>query len=1049
MVGLAGCQEPADVEEDFESGSAVLGEEGVRRLGFSDGSQDEYTFTNRRTIDDEIAEATITNRLARYVPDGSGEDRSLERADKLSVGVVATPNAQMLGEELNPYIYRSPEELLQSDRGKELVGRLGGPSDFEWTTGVEKYGERSQVELLGESVPLETFAGVVEGRDGHEIVVVYLARATNGDGAVIASAYKGVPVSEDFEGPVVRDGPDFPGYDPAGKYVPPADVDPNYVTQRDLEAGRAPDEEPREESLQELGALARGEDYGYFQNEIEGTQYNLLIDAIPDIELGPPLEDILVCPTPSVNPTSLRLVQTFDDSGIEDGFNLSNIPPVHGDYTSALFSLEVDGEDPDCLPEKLVGKVGRMAEGGWGAHFAINSFTFDKEDQLAYLDPSLDPDKEADHRKVWSEYARENDSWFPVWVFHEDTTEVEVTIETPVGSELGKASMERGLDWPTEPEQFGVLSVQPLKVGFIRVRDRDDIDRYGWESSGIEALAYRDMVETAVDYIRANFPGGVVAYRADNLLLLGGSDMPDDHSDARDGLRSILTGNHGVEQYEDHDWWDLGAILYSHHFSDWVEAGQEIADANGVDVVVMVVPSTDPNNDDAHPECDDGSSSRPYGGYYHYHRGTECPGDHGAGTGGLAYRDAERRAVSVLSSAGDEWYHRSKLRAAETTAHEIAHYFDIHKYGVLPGNDYPFAMRVDDGDESLNGQDVDFQHAHRDIEQYGFDLRGGTFRTVHRPDTDGTDLVQSAHDFRSVERYPSFMTYTGDRSWVDSLIYASLARSQYDWRCHHDDDLFCITDVTNLGGASVNFAAGGPPGDENFDAGRDHEHEDSDYVPDFSPDGDREQEHEHDLERRSRELLTATVTLDGRGRPTVQKYRVVEGVPSSPPPGDDVEVTLLAGPEGERIASETHPHAVGTFGGQEPEGLFVDVEFPLEGKATHLRVELDGKLLVGNVFEGVLSSTIDQLAPEATTREVESELSRQVERIGAFVDERNYEAAWEALTELEGFVEREVQQIDPIIEEFEGRAIADVSTRTRNNLLEQVGRLQEHLEEML
>ena len=104
-----------------------------------------------------------------------------------AVGALSTPEAEVMGNSLNPVADASPEELLTDEETRSFVGRLGldGVADG-WVEGPESVNTEVG-RLLGEDAPVETFVGLTGSREDPEFAVVHVGRLETGDDTVFVT----------------------------------------------------------------------------------------------------------------------------------------------------------------------------------------------------------------------------------------------------------------------------------------------------------------------------------------------------------------------------------------------------------------------------------------------------------------------------------------------------------------------------------------------------------------------------------------------------------------------------------------------------------------------------------------------------------------------------------------------------------------------------------------------------------------------------------------------------------------------------------------------
>ncbi|MCY4730712.1 phage tail protein [Natronomonas gomsonensis] len=108
---------------------------------------------------------------------------------------LSTPDASVAGRSANPVVRMDTPELLQHDIAREILRRAGvtDAESVEWLTGPRPArggSESGSSVLLGIETSLESFEGVVSGRDGPWLVGIHVARITDGDHVVAAGVHR-------------------------------------------------------------------------------------------------------------------------------------------------------------------------------------------------------------------------------------------------------------------------------------------------------------------------------------------------------------------------------------------------------------------------------------------------------------------------------------------------------------------------------------------------------------------------------------------------------------------------------------------------------------------------------------------------------------------------------------------------------------------------------------------------------------------------------------------------------------------------------------------
>jgi hypothetical protein len=113
------------------------------------------------------------------------------------MGVLSTPNASVAGQSANPLVGVGTERLLQREETRRMLKRAGvtDADEVEWLHGPKRaYREGKDPEhatdFLGTETAIESFTGVVSGRDEPWWVAVHVARATPDDHVIAAGVQR-------------------------------------------------------------------------------------------------------------------------------------------------------------------------------------------------------------------------------------------------------------------------------------------------------------------------------------------------------------------------------------------------------------------------------------------------------------------------------------------------------------------------------------------------------------------------------------------------------------------------------------------------------------------------------------------------------------------------------------------------------------------------------------------------------------------------------------------------------------------------------------------
>lgn len=112
------------------------------------------------------------------------------------LGVIATPNAEIADESVNPLARMNSRDLLTSDRTEGVLADAGltDADEVEWLRGPrqipgQEWGDVAAT-VLGEEVGLELFGGVVSGKEGPWAAAVHVAKATDDDVVVPGAVHR-------------------------------------------------------------------------------------------------------------------------------------------------------------------------------------------------------------------------------------------------------------------------------------------------------------------------------------------------------------------------------------------------------------------------------------------------------------------------------------------------------------------------------------------------------------------------------------------------------------------------------------------------------------------------------------------------------------------------------------------------------------------------------------------------------------------------------------------------------------------------------------------
>jgi hypothetical protein len=211
-VGSGTAPESSDEQESAPAPTLVFLPEGqsfAEVFGVDPAAVDGRSVEPGETFDvQSLTVASVGNALFSWeFPDGyevlfrDGRPAALGGA-VFDLAVLATPSASIAGVEANPIVSMDSETLLTDDTTRTLLSNTGfsDADNVRWIDGPKRLSREgslaldaaiannapeslkpSEPSLIGEPTTIETYAGVVSGRNGPWAVGVHVVRATPND----------------------------------------------------------------------------------------------------------------------------------------------------------------------------------------------------------------------------------------------------------------------------------------------------------------------------------------------------------------------------------------------------------------------------------------------------------------------------------------------------------------------------------------------------------------------------------------------------------------------------------------------------------------------------------------------------------------------------------------------------------------------------------------------------------------------------------------------------------------------------------------------------
>jgi len=761
--GLAGCPGSEGLTSPAAT-PVVLSPDGQQILDLSAFEIEELT----RTVSPaDIGEVTLTSYLAVHgqpkeheqpLPVQFGVPESAAHA----LGILAMPNPDALGQNLNPLAEQPFREVLLGERGRQFLSQSGvvDTPEFEWTTEPSQL-NTEEIELLGTATTVKSFHGIAADDDDSRTIMANLARVEN-EGSVVLVG--------DFLWRATPSEPLDERTECTDDFCQISSQDVSRVLGRFVGTG------PHVSSCPQLA------------DQLDADIGTLCFNEPPDIG-----------PLPTIGITDARVVQQVEKTQVEGTGSPVRVyhqekpnPPqlVEGENSAVVFEFDtLENLNRMQRPLRIAVFSGTSASNT--QYQRAGTIEFSKTD-LQDIKGGSEHTIAALHRLSTNGSGNGNP------VFELDTGDVKIS---PVIQPLQVTS---GVSTTLSVPSNRIRSLDTLRVGFVVFRDspptpssiqgintnvgnvpQDPGERYGqWNGSNASdngmPRAPRRTFESATEYLQRAYPGDVATYLLDpsnpfaasGLSLLG---LPDDMTRAMQFLNNEVMFNTSNPA-------NIGTVR-----PDGQNRSNILSQIGrfGFHVVVGIVPSIAPNNSNAT-------------GYFDFHE---------QDASGQAYLPGMAVGLGGASPSGPD-------RGASTTAaQEVGHYFQdyLARNYLDPRSRHPMAQRrnspnpfqagpAPSGPNNV-GRTLDKLHArHQDSENKGisgtdgpgvvsfaYDLDGGFTNLQRFSNPNGNFSVDgpgynSNNPTSSIEGVESYMSYTGDdgQSWADERIHNRLINTASD-----------------------------------------------------------------------------------------------------------------------------------------------------------------------------------------------------------------------------------------------------------------------------
>lgn len=708
----------------------------------------------------DLGEVTLTSYLAVH---GRPKEHDqplpvrfgVPEAGAHALGILAMPNPDALGQNLNPLAEQPFRELLLGERGRQFLSQSGvvDTPEFEWTTEPTSL-ETREIELLGTATTAESYHGIATDGDDSRTIMANLARVENEGDVVLVGEF------------LWRATPSEP-LDEQTECADDRCQISNDALSRVL--GRWAGVGPQINRCLELAKRTNAD------------ISTLCGDDSPD---GNEIPD--TGPVPTFGITDARVVQHVEKTRVEGTGSPTRVyhqekpnPPqlVEGENSAVVFEFDtLENLNQMRRPLRIAVFSGTSA----------SNRRYQREGTIEFSQNDLQDIKSGQEHTIAALHRLSNNgSGNGNPVFELETGDVKLT---PVLQPLRDTS---GVSTTLSVGSSRMRSLDTLRVGFVVFSDsppklwEDPGERYGqWNGSNASdngmPRAPRRTFESATEYLQRAYPGDVATYlldpsnpfAANGVSLLG---LPDDMTRAMQFLNNEVIFNTSNPA-------NIGTVR-----PDGQNRSQFINDINtfGFHIVVGIVPRIAPNNSNAT-------------GYFDFHNQDAA---------GQAYLPGMAVGVGGASASGND------RNASTTAAQEVGHYFQdyLARNYLDPGPRHPMAQRRDgpspfqagpapSGPNGV-GRTLDKLHARHQNSQnegisgtdgpgvvsFAYDLEGGFANLQRFSNPNGNFSVDgpgynSSNPTSSIEGVESYMSYTKDdgQSWADERIHNRLIRTAAD-----------------------------------------------------------------------------------------------------------------------------------------------------------------------------------------------------------------------------------------------------------------------------
>ncbi|SFR47116.1 DUF6517 family protein [Halogeometricum limi] len=189
VVALSGC---LGTLASADAGATTVPSSAYEREGYVAGNATSVPLRVPVGVAGVGGEVSVTNHVAGY-------SRTTGENETAAFLVVTSPNARVAGISANPLRAVTDPGVVRT--GLELASRARTLGNVENVTDLRELSTRD-VELLGATAPLTTYAGVVDTEAGSVDVRVHVVAVEHGDDVVLALSVH--PATMDERGAVER-----------------------------------------------------------------------------------------------------------------------------------------------------------------------------------------------------------------------------------------------------------------------------------------------------------------------------------------------------------------------------------------------------------------------------------------------------------------------------------------------------------------------------------------------------------------------------------------------------------------------------------------------------------------------------------------------------------------------------------------------------------------------------------------------------------------------------------------------------------------------------